>query len=189
MTPVDMSPEEEKGLRELQAELAGLDKSPWQPRVVSTAFTSRSGHAFTLTMQGWIDLDFVKSPLLNGGLPTSVAELEDALAAFKHSACSPAKLEPHEAAVLARRMRAAVDRAFATSLKMRNPRVQSESMDNDGFGGWVLILAALISGLGMSRTDALECPVDQAFAILAGDKHNKGWIVSAENYRSREVKG
>ena len=55
-------------MREMQAGLAEAEQSAWQPRCTGCAF-ARTGELFTLTMQGWIDLDYFKSPLLEGRLP------------------------------------------------------------------------------------------------------------------------
>lgn len=187
MTPgTDLSPEDEAALHELNEDLAGLKQSEWQPRIAARAFTSRHGHAFTLTMQGWINLDFVKSPLLLGKMPEEIAELEEALAAFGHEECKAEGLEPEEAAVLARRMRAAVGRAFATALRMRHPDAGSRN-GNDGFGEWLPVFAFLIHPTGMSRTEALACPVEQAFAIIAALRHNEGWMCEGENYSHLET--
>lgn len=176
---------EEQQLRAISEALAGAEQSPWEPRCVSKAFASRPG-GLVLTMQGWIDLDAVCSPFLEGRLPDgddAVAQLSAAVDAF---GLGPLEVKPDDAIELAEAMRKAVTEAFSMQLKMQPPGDTSPKAPG-GFGSWLPIFACLVAQIGMSRLDALATPVCQAFALIATHRHNQGWLVSDATYAQRDA--
>jgi len=181
-----MTAEEEQNLRALGADLAGAEQSPWQPRVVCRAFARVPG-ALVLTMQGWIDLEAARSPLLEGSLPDADdadGQLTRAVDAF---GLGPLVAEPGERDLLVVAMLDAVFAAFETRLAMRAPGPESSPLAPGGFGAWLPVLACLIAQLGMSRPDALATPVAQAFALIAAHRHNQGWHVTEATYAQRDI--
>ena len=79
MEKAEMTAEEEAGLKALGEELEAARRSQWQPRAVARVFGRGPGEGpVRLTMQGWIDLEWVQSPLLEGGYPRSIQEIEEA---------------------------------------------------------------------------------------------------------------
>lgn len=181
---------DEPTIEELQAlsrEIAAGAQSAWEPRCVARAFGSaaRDGSApLRLTMQGWIDLEDIQSPLLQGEVPGTFDGLSAAAAAF---GMSVEEHSPDEAISVAVAMRAAVTRAFSMILPMRPEK--GEPAPSHGFGEWLPILACLIAECGESREAALAYPVEQAFAVIAATRHNQGWREAGEPYASREVPG
>jgi len=169
------------GLRAWGEELAAAEASPWQPSCIAHAFGRRP--RFDFTMQTWIDLDRVHSPLLQGDLPEEIEQLHDAVDAFK---CGPLRVEPEAAREMAEAMLAEINRGFGLILKMQRPAGASAT-SADGFGSFLPVLTALISQLGLSRADALITPVGQAFALLATHRHNEGWMPTGTPYAQREV--
>jgi len=181
-----MTEDEEQKLRALGAELAGVEQSPWEPRCVCAAF-ARVPDPLVLTMQGWIDLEAVKSPLLEYkpiDADDADGQLSAAVNAFN---LGPLITEPKERDVLVEAMLDAVTRAFATGVKMRTPGKSDGPMAPGGFGRWLPILSCLVAQLGMSRLDALTTPVAQTFALIAGHRHNQGWGVQDASYAQRDV--
>ncbi len=167
------------------AELAGAEQSRWEPRCVCRAFGRAPGR-LVLTMQGWIDLHAVCSPLLEGQLPDG-DDLEHQLsAAVDAFDLGPLEVTPEEAYELGMAMLNAVNAAFETQLKMRPPG-ESQAQAPGGFGNFLPILACLIAQLGMSRADALATPVAQAFALIAAHRRNQGWLVTDASYAQRDV--
>lgn len=181
-----MTEAEENDLRSLSAALAGAEESAWQPRCIARAFATPEAGAVVFTMQTWIDLDAASSPLLEGRLPETAEELNDAVSAF---GCGPVDLSPEEAVGLGLMMREAIEEAFALSLPMSPPDDGGGFGPGlaGGFGGWLPIYAALIAQFGLSRADARACPVGEAFALLACDKRNRGWQPAAATYAQRDV--
>lgn len=177
-----MTPAEEQHLRAWSAELAGAEQSPWEPRCVARAFASAPG-ALVLTMQGWIDLDAARSPLLSGGLPETVEDLTAAVDAF---GLQPFEADPELALAFAQDALDAVNRAFEAQIRMRAAGATGSTLSG-GFGDWLPILSCLIAQLGMTRLDALSTPVAQAFAIIAGHRHNQGGIVADATYAQRDA--
>ena len=181
-----MTETEEQNLRSLAADLAGAEQSAWQPRCLARAFATPEEGRPVFTMQTWIDLDAASSPLLEGRLPETGEDLDAAVDAFR---CGPADLSPDEAVGVGLMMREAIEEAFALSLPMIPPN------DGDGgalslsggFGDWLPIYAALVAQLGLSRADARATPVGEAFALLAADKRNRGWMPAGATYAQRDV--
>ena len=181
-----MTEAEETGLRSLGEELSGADQSPWEPRCVCAAFASAPG-ALVLSMQGWIDLETARSPLLQYrpiDADDSDGQLSAAVNAF---GLGPLLTEPEERDALVEALLEAVCRAFATGVAMSLPGKSGGSLSPGGFGRWLPILSCLVGQLGMSRADALLTPVCQAFALIAGHRHNEGWIVRDVSYARRDV--
>lgn len=182
-----MTPEEQASLQQLSQELAAAEQSDWQPRCIARAF-ARQPDEMILTLQGWIDLDLAKSPLLLGELPDGdnlIAQLSDGVDAF---GIGPLDVTPEEAVVLAQKMREAVSNAFSTVLRMESPRGEGDhSLEHEGFGSWVKVLTYLISELGLSRHDALGTPVAQAYALISCRQFIAGWRVGGLSYAQRDV--
>jgi len=180
-----MTETEEQDLRALGAAIAKAEQSPWEPRCVCKAFASAPG-ALVLTLQGWIDLDAARSPLLEGkGIDADDAEgqLTAAVNAF---GLGPLLTEPEDRDTLVEAMLDAVHAAFSTHLKMRCPG-ESRAQAPGGFGKWLPILACLVAQLGMSRPEALATPVIQALALIAAHRSNQGWTVADLSYAQRDM--
>jgi hypothetical protein len=183
-----MTDAEEKELRDWSTQIAGAEQQPWQPLLVSNAFSSRREFP-ALTMQGWIDLDAARSPFLHGEWPEDADGIAGALADAARALKMPdGKWQSAwEAARLTLDVRRAVNEAFSTVLRMRPPGEAAPDRGDDGLGNWLPVLACLISQLRMSESAALGLPVARAFALIAGHRFNEGWTVTGENYRLREV--
>jgi len=181
-----MTASEEQKLRALQADLAQAEQGKWEPRCVCDAFATNNG-GLVLTMQGWIDLEAVKSPLLYYQLPDgedTVAQLSAAVDAFR---CGPLeKVKPESAVALGNAMIEAVREAFSLQIAM-DPPGKSQSRPPGGFGRWLPIFACLIGQLKMSRFDALATPVKQAFGLIAAHRHNQGWLPATATYAQRDA--
>ena len=181
-----MTETEEQGLRSLAADLAAADQGAWQPRCIARAFALPADGTPVFTMQVWIDLDAASSPLLEGRLPETEEELHAAVDAFR---CGPVDLSAEEAVGLGLMMREAIEEAFALSLPMNPPCDDGGGTMSlsGGFGDWLPIYAALVAQLGLSRAEARATPVGEAFALLAADKRNRGWMPSGATYAQRDV--
>ena len=180
-----MTEAEEQELREECNALAQAEQSPWEPRCVARAFMSPAPGALVLTMQRWIDLEAVKSPLLLGRLPDGddlVAQMSAAVHAFDLGAM---EVTPAELLELAEAMLDAVREAFAMNIKMRAPGASGLGAAS-GFGLALPILACLLSELHLSRLDALATPVCQAFGLIAGHRSNQGWTALDATYAQRD---
>jgi hypothetical protein len=174
-------------LRAWGEDLAASHAPGGEPACVAAAFARQAQGVFVFTMQAWIDLVHARSPLLQGGLPETAGQAAAAFAAFDWQGVSAEEMEHEEALACFRRMRDAVNDAMAMVLDMQ-PRDAGELLPNDGFGVWLPLLARLIAkdnGLGMSRSEALTMPVGQAYALLAGWRHNHGWKAASVGYELR----
>lgn len=179
-----MTEAEEQQLRALGADLAGANQSPWEPRCVALAFAStRPGNPLVLTMQTWIDLDAIRSPLLVRGAFASVEQLADSAAIFGLKVMN---LSPEKAVDVTVTMRAAVENAFAMALPMQR-RGAVMNAGPDGFGSWLPLRAFLEVECGKSRAEAAEYPVGEAFALMAAARRNEGWEPKGETYAQRDV--
>jgi hypothetical protein len=178
-----MTLEEENDLRALGDEMAGALQSPWEPWCVARAFATPAPGTIALTMQGWIDLEAIRSPLLRLELPDHPQELEAAAHTFKMSI---AALSPTDAMALALIMRRAVAAAFALALPMHPPG-SSEGRARDGFGAWLPLFAFLVAECGLDLAGALAARVDHAFALLAACRRNQGWEGGGLSYAERDV--
>jgi hypothetical protein len=190
-----MTAAEEQQLRELSAELAAQQTSPWQPRCIAAAWRSSVPSSEfrvpSLTMQGWIDLDAIRSPLLVGDLP-ELEEMEATARAFGVSDFEFRVECPEAAAALAVEMQAAVARAFSAALKMLPPNpepgTQNPEPADDGFGDWMPLLAFLVTEARLTPDDALALRVDRAFMLMAAIRRNQGWRVAGQAYALRATK-
>jgi hypothetical protein len=178
-----MTEAEENDLRSLGEDLTGGAQNPAEPLCVARAFATSQPGSIALTMQGWIDLEAIRSPLLRLELPDPPDALEAAARAF---ALTIDGLTPKEALLVATAMRRAAAEAFAMALPMRLPG-GTESGGDDGFGAWLPLFAFLISECGLDPASARALRVDQAFALLAACRRNQGWTCAGVSYAQRDV--
>lgn len=186
-----MTSEDEKDLREMQAEIAEAERSPWEPAVVSEAFRERApGTPFIFRMQTWINLDVVHSPFLLGRLPDAEMVLKDfsaAFAAFGWWETTPQECDAEDLILLGRRMLDAVTHGFSTQISLLPPEGAQTAAPDHGMGQWLPILSCLVGQMGFRLVDALDAPVAQVFALVAGHRCNTGWSVAGEPYALRGV--
>jgi hypothetical protein len=187
MTNDAMTNAELEDLQAMGRDLAAAMQSPWEPACIARAFRTERHDEMHLTMQGWIDLEAPRSPLLAGGLPEDAAQLDDAIRAFKFYSFKAEELSPEAAVELAAQMRDAVRAAFATALPMREPDATAGSDAPDGFGRWLPIFACLAVQCGLGETAALAMRVDRAFALVAGHRRNQGWEAAGTSYVLRDL--
>ncbi len=179
-----MTAEETEQLQALGRDLAGATHSAWQPRCIARAFATPTAGNVAFTMQAWIDLDAIKSPLLRGELPENADQLIATALAF---GLNLDELEPDEFIDVARGLLRAIQTAFAAALRMDPPQESDEDTSADGFGDWAPLLSFLICEAGLGRSGALTTPVDQAFILLATARRNQGWRVAGTPYAMREA--
>lgn len=177
-----MTEAEEQELRALGDELADARRSPWEPRCVARAFATPLEDDCILTMQGWIDLEAIRSPILNGEPFADPMQITHAGLAF--GLCIDERLTEEEALVLIENMREAINEAFAMSLPMK-PRNPDGTADRDGFGNWLPTFAFLVSECGMAPRIALAMPVRQVLPLLSATRRNQGWVEAGEPYAMR----
>jgi len=178
-----MTEAEENDLRAMSDDLAKAAENLAEPRCVARAFATPAENQIVLTMQNWIDLEALRSPLLRLELPEPPDTLEAAARVF---ALTIHGLTPKEALLVAGAMRRATAGAFAMALPMRRPGV-AEGGGDDGFGAWLPLFAFLISECGLDAASARALPVDQAFALLAACRRNQGWECADVSYARRDV--
>jgi hypothetical protein len=178
-----MTEAEEQQLRELGNDLASALQSPWEPRCVARAFATPRASTPVLTMQGWIDLDAMRSVLLVDEIPETLEEVETAAAVF---ALSVEGLTAADAVDVATAMRQGVRDAFAMALRMR-PESGASDGARDGLGTWLPIFSCLVTQCGVPPSEALALPVGQAYALIAGHRRNQGWIITGTPYALRDV--
>lgn len=171
-------------LRALGEELAGALRSGWEPACLARAFATPAAGALALTMQQWIDLDALRSPLLQGDLPETAAQLAAAAEIF---GLALDDLDPEEAAALGGAMLRACDAAFATALPMRPPQAEAGSEMADGFGTWLPLWAFLVSQCGLAPDAASALRVDRAYALMAATRRNQGWECAGTPYALRDA--
>lgn len=170
-------------LNELSKNAAGALQSAWEPRCIARAFASPLAGSLALTMQGWIDLEAVRSPLLAGRDPETTADLAVAFAAF---GLDYEDTPPEEAVLIVGAMKRAIGEAFAAPLPMRQPEAQPPREDG-GFGSFAPVLACLVFQAGMAPRIALNLDVAQAFILIATHRYNQGWEVAGEPYAVRDL--
>lgn len=171
-------------LRRLGEELAGALQSPWEPACVARAFSTPAEGELALTLQQWIDLDAIRSPLLEGLLPETAEQLEAAAEIF---ALALDDLDPDEAAAIGGAMLRACGSAFATALPMRPPQAEAGSEMADGFGTWLPMWAFLVSQCGLAPDAANGLRVDRAYALMAATRRNQGWHCAGTPYAMRDA--
>lgn len=172
-------------IAECQADTAA-PQSPWEPACIASTFASKSSLELLLafTMQTWIDLDAVRSPLLLGQEFATAGEFGAALAAFGHPGAI--QFEAEEAAVLTDEMQQAIALGFSTRLGMRQSGEERGDATEHGFGEWLPLYTFLIAECGISRDDARACPVGEAFALASARRHLQGWQCAGTPYALRE---
>lgn len=180
--------EKEELLRQFGDELSEALNSKWQPLCIAAAFRTAPPGTLHLTLQGWIDLDFVRSPLLLGDIPEDLPGLQIALDAFGIMELDPFALTSEESLALAKQCREAVQRAFSTCLSMKPVEADSNCTPN-GMGDWLPLYACLVTQCGVSPKDALELRVDRAYALIAGMRRNEGWQNAGTPYALRGTIG
>lgn len=177
-----MKPDEQADLQRFSTEIAGAMNSPWEPLCLTRAFASPGEGDAVFTMQAWIDLERLRSPLLHGALPATVDEFAASAAVF---GCEVAALDAQELFDLGNALRGAIAEGFGMNLPMTPPRGGEAAAE--GFGDFLPLLEALIGECGLSRTEALASPVGQGFALLAARRRREGWSVAGPVYALREV--
>ena len=178
-----MSAEEEQELRALSEEIANVSSSRWEPRCIARTFASRLEGHVVFTMQAWIDLEAIRSPILTDDDFTDPEQITHAGAAF--DLIINEKVPAHEAVLLIESMREAISAAFSMSLPMRHPDMKAEA-PSDGFGGWLPLMAFLEAECGKSRAEARSYPVGEALALMATTRRNQGWREAGQPYAQRE---
>lgn len=181
-----MTEAEEQQLRELGSDLAKASADPSEPRSIVRAFASPQKDHIALTMQNWIDLESIRSPLLRLRLPERLDELELTANVFRMSIRA---LSSEVAVLVARGIRRAVAEAFSLALPMRRGGSTAgvESTSEEGFGAWLPLFAFLVAECGLDPHAARELRVDQAFALLAACRRNQGWEPSGASYAQRDA--
>lgn len=178
----EMTDAEERELRALGEELASVDQSPWEPRCIAAAFYPPANLP-VLTMERWIALDAIQSPLLLGKRPSDLETLESAANIF---ALSARTLSAEEAILLGNQLLEVVNGAFAMALRMRQPGSEQDA-GGAGFGSWLPLFTCLLVDCGMPAADVRAFPVGQAFAVLAAMRRNQGWEPAETSYAQRDV--
>lgn len=180
-----MTETEEQDLHDLGEEIAGAMSGAWEPACLARAFATPGPDTVDLTMQGWIDLDRARSPLLMGRALETDEQLASSAAAFGLSVEVLNEEEKAECACLIDR---AVQRAFATAMPMREPGAQGSAAP-DGFGAWLPMFAFLVAECHLAPDVATALRVDQAFALIAAARRNQGWMTAGTPYALREPEG
>ena len=170
-------------LQSLGRDLAGAEQSPWEPTCVARAFATPPAGALRFTMQAWIDLDALRSPILQFQPPT-LDDLARVLTLL--GATGEFTLTAAEAGEIAVRATEVVEAAFRMALPMTKPG--AEKGTNHGFGYWLPVLARLIAEARCSLREALAMEVGQAFALLAALDYLDGCHpAGCTNYARRDV--
>lgn len=182
--------------------MAAAHASPWEPRCITEAFlptpeTLAGIPLHPLTMRGWLALDRARSPFLSGewaGLCDDEA-LSALLAAVRvlsgRSDLSADALRglmtPEQAVAAVNQILGIVRRAFRTRLRMAwRWSKETPARRDPEMGSWLPTLTELIT-LGMSRDQALDCPVDQAYALIAGAKALEGAEVEGPTWMEQQA--
>ncbi|HSI10719.1 MAG TPA: hypothetical protein VK961_01685 [Chthoniobacter sp.] len=181
-----MTAAEEEQLSELSKDLAKASADPAEPRSIVRAFATPQEEHIALTMQNWIDLESIRSPLLHLRLPDDLEELERAANVFRMSVRA---LSSKAAVLVARGIRRAIAEAFSLALPMRRggSTAVADSSVGDGFGAWLPLFAFLVAECGLDPHAARELRVDQAFALLAACRRNQGWEPRGVSYAQRDA--
>jgi hypothetical protein len=178
-----MTETEERELRELSQDLSNAMHSLWEPRCIARAFASQIAGEVVLTMQGWIDLEAIRSPILLG--QELVDSMQIAVAGAAFGLAIDERLSSKEAALIVESMKEAVREAFGMSLSMRPPQ-GGETDEQDGFGNWLPVFAFLVSECGMAPSNAMRLPVKQALPLLSATRRNQGWKEGGLPYAARK---
>lgn len=179
-----LSAEERANLLAMASDLGAAQTSPWEPACIARAFASPRVDELQFTMQAWIDLAAVRSPLLDGKLPANEKEVTEAYAAFGLVLGA----DPDEAYTLIQVMERLIAEGFSAALGMR-PEGASEERDNDGFGTWLPLFACLVAQCGIAPSEVRRLKVAEAMMLAAGLRHNQSWRVAGTPYALRDIAG
>lgn len=169
-----------KGLGEA---LARALQSPWQPACVARAFASGPSRLW-FTMQRWIDLEAIRSPLLLGEIP-AMDELDAALQVFGETIDGKT---PAEAVQLAELVLREIREGFAMAVKVTPPEAGGElGVDESGIGDWLALYACLVTQCRLSHAEVMRMKVGAAYALLVGHRVNRGWRVAGIGYAQRDA--
>lgn len=196
---------DEEKLAAMSKALAAAENDPLQPACVMRAFLSESVHLgniplHPLTLRGHLQLESARSPFVTGEFPN---DGEAALQALCIAVSVLAQrdvtrqeliesLTPQEAAEAEIVVARIINAAWETALPMRRVEKAGEKSSplsrDHGFGWWVRVLTKLIVDLGFTRDEALDCPMAQAFALVATTAVLDGDKEPAEmNWREKEA--
>jgi hypothetical protein len=180
-----MTETEEQQVRELADDLANATQGAGEPRCIVAAFATMPENRVVLTMQNWIDLEAIRSPLLQLRLPEHLEELEMAANVFRMTVRN---LSADNAIRVACVIRQAADEAFSLAMPMRpsSSHIDNGSDTSDGFGTWLPLFAFLVAECGLTPAAAGALPVSHAFALLAAHRRNQGWECAGASYAQRD---
>lgn len=193
---------DEERLDELSKAIAAEENSPLQPAVVARAFLDPGAPLVfgvrlpQVTLLAWLRLEAAHSPFVTGEYVGDAAERVQALCTAWEAivgeplfpeaiigAVPPEDVLAAEAAIARR-----VNECFDTFLPLRLPGAKTVEQPRDaGTGWWVRILARLCNGFHMTLEDALDTPLIQAFALLAGHGANDGQEPAGMTWAEREA--
>jgi hypothetical protein len=171
----------ERKARGTSGKLAAAMASPWEPWTVAQAFATPVAGMPVFTMQVWIDLAAVRSPLLSGG----ELDHDQVLAAFLAFGLRMEEFTGEQAAVAVVKMRLAIAEGWAAAIPMRPPK--SVPQRPDGFGTWAPLLACLVAECGLSDERALAMKVSAMHVLVASHRRNQGWEEGGVPYALRDI--
>lgn len=195
---------DEEKLAAMSKALAAAENDPLQPACVMRAFLSDSVHLgniplHPLTLRGHLQLEAARSPFVTGEFPkdgeAALQALCIAVSALAQRDVTRQELiesltpqEAAEAEIVVARM---INAAWETALPMRRVEKAGEKSSppsrDHGFGWWVRVLTKLIVDLGFTRDEALDCPMAQAFALVATNDVLDGKEPTEMNWKEREA--
>jgi len=191
-------------LDDLSQRLAEEEGNPFTPQCVARAFLAEPSmlgpiQLLPLTMRGYLRLESARSPYVTGMFPEDNAERLQALC-FAVAVLSGRgwtieelveELTPEQAIEGDDLVADCMARVWETALPMRRPAKAGEGVEpparDHGFGWWVRVLTKLVVDLGFTRDEALDCPMAQAFALVATNAALDGMEPKEMNYREREA--
>jgi len=191
-----LSPEEIKDLDEASERLAAArSRSGVTPRTVVRAF-SQEGALPAITFRMWMDLEALDSPFTGCSKEgeIKIACLAETLGVVLGWDVRLEELmeifEPEMCASLWKRLDTHIGESFAPMLRMYPPGTTQPSgtdRDGNGIGWWASLLAGLMETFSLSREEALDTPIAQAFVLIAAHRHNNGWKVSGPTWADKET--
>lgn len=195
--PQDAHQPSEAQIAELRAEnarLAAVCNTGWEPRVVTLAFARQHSSRIKFTLQTWIDLEAVESPLLRSEIPsdydTAVDVMADALQAFEQPPIERA-MEPEELLRAMRAMVQLIENAWAMNVPMQEPTPQggapSGPTRDPGTGRWLALYSCLVAQLGIAPDVALRMEVAKAYALVVGHRGNTGRVPTGISYAQMDA--
>ena len=170
-------------LQTLGSEVAGALQSAREPGCVVRAFASPLPGTIVVTMQRWMDLEAVGSPIVAGCALETDDDLHKTAAIFE---LNLTELDAEAVARCAIAMERAGLEMYALTLKMRQPGATGGALD-DGCGTWLPLMAFLLAECHVGYAEAQQMPVTRAFGLMAAVRRNQGWDVVGEPYAMREV--